>query len=49
MSGEQLLHLGNHKFLEGSAVSLIVIEGVLGIGMGDVMAGLHNSFWCLET
>ena len=38
MSGEQFLHLGNHKFLEGSAVSLIVMEGVLGIGMVGVMA-----------
>ena len=37
MSGEQFLHLGNHKFLEGSAVSLIFMEGVLGIGMVGVM------------
>ena len=37
MSGEQFLHLGNHKFLEGSAVSLIVMDGVLGIGMVGVM------------
>ncbi len=39
MSGEQFLHLGNHKFLEGSAVSLIVMEGVLGIGMVGCSCG----------
>ena len=37
MRGEKFLHLGNHKFLEGSAVSLIVMEGVLRICMVGVM------------
>ena len=45
MSGEQFLHLGNHKFLEGSAVSLIVMEGVLGLGMVGVMGNLGCLVW----